>query len=199
MDVVGLIDRLGSAARVETYETDTIIFCRGDATHHMFGVLAGEACLRRDSVEGTDMMIHRARVGEFFAEAALFSDAYHCDGEAVSGSRIAWLPKNALRKLIREDGIFAMAFCQRLASQVQRLRSNIELRSIRAAEDRVMAALSLRVSTGQRHLDLDGTWKSFAQDIGLTHEALYRALRRLQDGGRLVRDGKSVRLGREVP
>lgn len=194
MDVQELIDRLGDQARVEHFRSDSLLFRRGDVTHALYGIVQGQAQLRRYTVEGTALTVHRAFAGDFFAEAALFSDVYHCDGEVLAGTHVAQFPKLALQNMMQNDQVFAAAFCHHMASQVQRLRSALELRSIRSAEDRVMAALSLRLSSGQTRLELSGTWKDFASEIGLSHEALYRALKRLQTGGRLTRSGRVIQM-----
>jgi len=190
-----LVARLGDAARIETFKAAKVIFHRGDPTRHMYGVLDGQADLRRITIEGAEIIVHRAQSGELFAEAALFSPRYHCDGVAAAGSKIVLFEKTAMLTLMQSDGAFAVAFCQRLAGQVQRLRSGIELRAMHSAQDRIMAALSLRLGDGETRYTLPGTWKSFAQDIGLTHEALYRALKRLEQSKRLRRDGLMVELG----
>jgi len=195
MPVMELLNRLGSAARIETFNVDHVLFHRGDATHHMYGVTHGQAHLRRITREGAEIIVHRAQGGELFAEAALFSSHYHCDGIAIAGAKIAVFEKTAMLDLMQRDGAFAVMFCQRMAGQVQRLRSNIELRAMRSAEDRIMAALSLRLGERDTHYELPGTWKGFAQEIGLTHEALYRALKRLEQSKRLKREGRSIQLG----
>ncbi|OEJ69180.1 Crp/Fnr family transcriptional regulator [Magnetovibrio blakemorei] len=194
MDAQELIDRLGEQARVERFAADSMLFRRGDTTRFVFGIVQGHAQLRRYTVEGAALTVHRASAGDIFAEAALFSDVYHCDGEVLTGTHVAQFPKLALQNLMQNDQAFAAAFCHHMASQVQRLRSSLELRSIRSAEDRVMAALSLRLRSGQSRLELNGTWKDFATEIGLTHEALYRALKRLQVGGRLTRSGRVIQM-----
>ena len=194
MHVQELMDRLGPRARVECFASDSTLFRRGDATRYLYGVIQGQAELRRITVEGTALIVHRAFAGDIFAEAALFSPVYHCDGDVLAGTQIALFSKAALQDLVQNDSVFGTALCHHMASQVQRLRSALELRSIRSAEDRVMAALSLRLSEGQTRFELNGTWKDFAAEIGLTHEALYRALKRLQVGGRLSREGRVVQL-----
>ena len=195
MAVMELVKRLGGAAHIETFKADTVMFHRGDATRYMYGVVEGQAVLQRNTIEGAEIIVHRALRGELFAEAALFSTRYHCDGVAILEARIACYEKSALIDLMQTDGAFAMMFCQRMAGQVQRLRSNIELRAIRSADDRIMAALSLRLGDGETNYEMPGTWKGFAQEIGLSHEALYRALKRLERSRRLCRNGRQVRLG----
>lgn len=71
---------------------------------------------------------------------------------------------------------------QRLASQVQDYRRRIETLAIKAAEDRVLAALA---ELGQNVGVTD-----FAARIGLSHEATYRAL------SALVRRGMAERVAR---
>jgi CRP-like cAMP-binding protein len=101
-------------------------------------------------------------------------------------------PRAAVLRLMEEDAKFARDFCQILAHQVQGLRAKVELRGIRSAEDRILAALSLRLGDDEDRVDIVGTWKDFAHDLGLTHEALYRALRRLEDDGRIRREKMGV-------
>lgn len=190
-----LVDKLGSSVNFKSCEGGQILFRRGDRPHHIFGVLEGEARMLRYSAEGAQIVIHRAKSITLFAEAALFSDHYHCDGQATENTEIAQFPKKQVLHLLQQDRDFSLAFTQHMAGQVQALRFGIELRSIRSAEDRIIAALSLRLGDGQTRLKVMGTWKDFAQDVGLTHEALYRALRRLEQAGRLHRNGMTVQLG----
>ena len=194
MTVRDLIKRLRRGASIKTFDGETPLFHRGERTQYMYGVLHGEAILRRFTAEGGEIVIHRARSESLFAEAALFSDHYHCDGHVVAGSRVALFSKTAMLQTMAQDTDFAIAFSQRLASQVQSLRSMMELRGIRNAEERIIAALSLRLADGHDTLVLNGSWKDFAQDIGLTHEALYRALQRLEQAKRLSRSGTEVQL-----
>lgn len=194
MDANEITARLGSAARIRTLAGDEGLFRRGDPALNMFGLLSGAAHLTRDTAEGARIVVHRAQPGSLFAEASLFSDVYHCDGEAQAGSQVAVFPKTAVRDLMQRDPDFAFGFCHRLASQVQNLRTHVELRAIRSAEERVLAALSFKFDGKARSVALKTTWKAFAQEIGLTHEALYRALKRLEHDGRIVREGAYVTL-----
>lgn len=192
MDVTELARRLEGAAKAKRVAQDTVLFRRGDRTRHMYGLLAGGARLLRHTVDGAPITLHRARPGGFFAEASLFAAAYHCDGEAEAGSTVVAFPKAAVLGLMEQDAAFAQAFCRHMARQVQGLRSNLELRGIRSAEERILAALSLKLGDGDTRVVLTGAWKDFAQDVGLTHEALYRALKRLENAGRIRRDGLQV-------
>lgn len=69
-----------------------------------------------------------------------------------------------------------------------------EILNLRAATDRLMAYFRLYPSTDSDRLVIDQTWKQLASELGLTHEAVYRALARLERDGAIQRDGVRVRL-----
>lgn len=182
---------MGTRLARRRIEAGTGLFRQGDPTYALFAVVSGRIRLVRTGDNGSTATVHTARAGQTFAEAALFSDIYHCDALADVATEVAVAPKTAMRSLLARDGTFATAFAAQMARQVQGLRTQIELRNIRSAEDRVMAALALSADAGGK-VEVLGTLKAFATEIGLTHEALYRALRRLEDHGRLSRAGTSL-------
>lgn len=171
-----------------------MLFLRGDPAWAMFGLLDGEVRLTRNAADGTPLIVHRATAGGFVAEASLFADAYHCDGMATVPSRVVVFPKDAMIALMHRDSAVVEAFSAMLARQVQRLRAGLEIRNIRSASERVYAALALAVAETGGVFRPAATWKAFAAEIGLTHEALYRALRILEEEGRLRRRGMEVEL-----
>ena len=63
--------------------------------------------------------------------------------------------------------------------------ARLELRDIRRAEERLLAVLHLRAEADA--MVIAGTWKDLAAELGLTQEALYRALSRLEQRGAIIR------------
>lgn len=161
---------------------DEAIFHQGRATGGIFYVVRGRVELRRHTESGVHIVIHRADAGETFAEASLFSDAYHCDAVALEDTVVIRLAKKAVLEQFLGDPEFARALAGQFAGQVQFYRRRIELLAIHSAEDRILSALVDRPMTGNII--------SFASEIGLTHEATYRAL------AKLVRKGKLIKVGR---
>ncbi len=183
----------GAAAWRRTLAPGECLFRQGDETAAVFGVVSGTVRLVRHVVDGRAVVLYRAGAGSTFAEPALFSPIYHCDAVAETEAAVVGFPTARLRLRMAEDTRLGLALAERLARQVHSLRGSLELRNIRSADERVLAALALRGdASGQ--VDLGGTLKTFAAEIGLTHEALYRALRRLESAGRLARDGGRLRL-----
>jgi CRP/FNR family transcriptional regulator, dissimilatory nitrate respiration regulator len=74
-----------------------------------------------------------------------------------------------------------------LAGEVMNLRTRLEQRNIRSARDRVRHYLAVNVGTDGRTVQLRGTVKELAAELGLTHEAVYRVLSELATHGEIDR------------
>ncbi len=129
--------------------------------------------------------------GDRVAEASLFADAYHCDARAEVASRLWVYPKAGVLELLSRDAAGMGRLVQHLAAQVRRLRAVLEVRSVRRADDRVLAFLDLLEALGETWDDRRPT-SAMSAELGLTPEALYRALGRLEKEARIVRDGRKV-------
>ncbi len=85
-----------------------------------------------------------------------------------------------------------------LASQVRDLRRRLELRNIRSAAARVLAWLRLHASGSPPLVRNCRSWTQVADDLGLTREAVYRALAALERQGRISRDAGVVCLAVDI-
>ncbi|MCC2654642.1 MAG: protein kinase [Geminicoccaceae bacterium] len=179
----------GVARRLDAGE---MLFTTGDPVRSLFVVETGQLRLLRHTEHGATLTLHVAQPGEAFAEASLFSRTYHCDAAADVSSLVRAYPKRALLRALREDSGAALALTGHLARQVQALRGHIEFLNIKSARDRVLGYLHNHLSASAKHVELERTWKAIATEIGLTHEAVYRALAELERDGRIERDGKAV-------
>jgi CRP-like cAMP-binding protein len=81
-----------------------------------------------------------------------------------------------------------------MAGQVRDLRSRLEIRNIRAADQRLLAWLRLNARGTPPSVQLNRTWTQVAEEIGLTREAAYRALSAMRRAGRIRVEGRVVRL-----
>lgn len=170
------------------------LFRQGDPVFGIFAVTAGRLRLVRHAREGSLCILHVATAGETFAEAALFSDVYHCDAVANVPSAVMVIPKDTMLRAFSAEPAIATAFMARLARQVQSLRSRLEVRNIRSAAERVVQYLLLASRADRPVIVFDRPWKDVAAEIGLTHEALYRTLSTLEAEGRIVRRGREIAL-----
>lgn len=170
------------------------LFRQGDPARTVFVIERGRIALVRHTPDGRRVKLFSAGAGDSFAEAALFSEEYHCDAVAEAAARVVVIPKARLKFLLAAEPARAERLMARLAAQVQDLRARLELRNIRRATDRVLQTLLLAAGSNGTTVELDRPLKEVAAEIGLTHEAFYRALNALERAGRVRRRGRKIRL-----
>ena len=183
---------------VRKLEAGQTLFRQGDKASAVFEVEQGRVQLIRHTVDDHPVVMHTARQGHLFAEAALFASTYHCDAVAPVAALVRAYPKRDLLAALRADSARAERFMAALAHQVHTLRARLEERNIRSARQRVLHHLSLRAGDDGRTMRLDGTLVELAAEIGLTHESLYRTLAALEKAG-IVRRTRSAIVLRKPP
>lgn len=78
------------------------------------------------------------------------------------------------------------------------LRARIEQRNIRSARGRIRHFLSLNLGSDDRPVELRGTLKDLAVELGLAHEVLYRTLANLERSGEIKRKGRNIALSKAI-
>ncbi len=170
------------------------LFLLGDRAAGFYEIVEGRVRLVRVDAGGHEVTLHVAAAGDLIAEASLFSSVYHCDAVAMTDAVVRLYPKAAMLAEFRRDPDAAKAFMAMLAHQVMTLRTRLERRNIRSARDRVRHFLSANAGPDGRTVALRGTLKDLASELGLTHEALYRALARMTAEGEIDRTEKAINL-----
>ncbi|MEY2653746.1 MAG: hypothetical protein RLZZ524_774 [Pseudomonadota bacterium] len=177
-----------------SYEAGAAVFRAGAPARHVYHLTEGRVRLVRYGRAGEEAVIHVARPGEFFAEASLHGDRYHCTAVAVVPSTLAAIPSAGLAALLAEDPGVMQAWVAILSSQLRRARSRVERLCLRSAAERIEHLLLCEGSGPACIYRPGGSLKELAVDLGLTHEALYRTLANMVRDGRLVRDGQQLSL-----
>lgn len=188
-----LIDTtLLTPGRTRSIEAGSHLFRQGDAATAIFLIEAGCLRLERTSPDGRTVVLHRARAGDLFAEAALFSEYYHCDAVAQCDSRVRVYDKSSVLAGLdsSDSGRALVAF---MARQLQQLRQRLELRNVRSASARVLLFLESRADD-HGHVHIAGTLQNIAEELGLTREALYRVLASLKKEGQIERGQDCITL-----
>lgn len=183
-----------TAIRYRTLTKGEALFHQGDETFAIFAVRRGRVRLMRHLADGSGVCLYVAQAGDTFSEAALYSPQYHCDAIADLESEIEIHPKQALLAAFAENPAAAQAFTAHLARQVISLRAHLEMRNIRSAKDRVWQLLMLNTTDKGQRVTFKRPLKDIANDIGLTHEAFYRALAELEKAGLISRRLRQITL-----
>lgn len=192
-DGPGWLAQAARQARQRKLAAGDCLFRQGDRAQAIFRVECGRLRLVRHLADGSAVTLHVARAGDGLAEAALFASQYHCDAVAEVDSSVAVIAKAPLLAALRSDAEASLAFAADLSRQVRGLRWQLELRNIKSARERLLAWLHLQADPAGVVMP-DRPWTVLAPELGLSHEAIYRALARLQAEGRLRRRNGRIEL-----
>jgi CRP-like cAMP-binding protein len=185
---------LKDRARGRELAAGEYLFRQGDAASAIYEIQRGRLRMIRYTSDSRPVIVHTARQGQLFAEAALFADTYHCDAVATADTRVRIYAKKPLLAALRSEPELALHLTSVLAREVRALRERLEVRNVRSARERIIQHLALMADAGA--LRLDGPLKDLAAEIGLTPEAYYRALAALEKEGAIARTGDRIVLRR---
>jgi len=169
------------------------VFRLGARPQAVYFLLAGEVRLVRRSRTGGEVILQRVRRG-FFAEASLESGTYHCDAVASQQSELLHIPLRLAREALEGDHAFRRTWIAHLSRALRRSRAQCERLALKSAPERILHYLESEGTDGV--VTLTTSRKAWAAELGLTHEALYRTLARLEAEGHVIRRGPELRLAK---
>ena len=94
----------------KTLTRGQVLFHRGDPAAATFVVGYGRLRLIRHVPGGGQVTHYVAREGDTLAEAALFSETYHCDAVADLDSRVAVIPRKVFFEETDRDPALMRSF-----------------------------------------------------------------------------------------
>ena len=175
---------LHSQCEAEVCTAGTALFLTGEQPKWMFFVSAGEVVLERHGVDGQQACLQRCQSG-FVGEASLTSSRYHCDGRTTLSTQVTKVPIQVLRQALKNDAAFAERWIDMLSREVRKLRLQNERLSLPKVQDRLLHLIETEGTDGRYALTF--SVKDLAKQLAVTHEALYRAITRLVELGRIER------------
>lgn len=161
-----------------------LLFRQGKKPARMLYLSRGEVALQRMGRQGEYVVLQRTRRG-FVGEASLESARYHCDALVTASGEVVAIPIASIRQALAADSEFASRWIAMLNQEVKRLRAQCERLSMRGVKERLLHLIE--TEGGEGRLPLGSGLKSIAAELGVTHEALYRAVAELEKKGVLRR------------
>jgi CRP-like cAMP-binding protein len=185
-----LPEELITECHSRTFNKGDHLFNQGKKPDYMYFIVSGEVILTRANQHGEPITLQRCK-GGFVSEASLLTDVYHCDAFATHSGIAITLPIQSLRNaLLNSD--FSLKWVQLLSKEIMRLRTQSERLGLKDIKSKLIHLIETDGKAGTLHLQSD--LKSMASEIGVTHEALYRALAALEKEGLLVRHEDALEL-----
>lgn len=161
------------------------LFATGQRPRFLFWVHQGQVVLERATRNGGSVVLQRTHQG-FVSEASLQSPRYHCDAMVVLDAHITRVPVPALLQALTDDPAFALRWISMLNQEVRRLRLQCERLNLKGVQPRVLHWLETEGTDGC--CAVTAGYKSLAAELGVSHEALYRALAEMVDAGLVLRE-----------
>ena len=172
------------------FEKGDYLFHQGQKPEFMFYIVSGEAILSRISSHGEPTTLQRCK-GGFLSEASLLTDAYHCDAISTQSGQAITLPIKSLRSALT-DSDFSLKWVQLLSREIIRLRTQSERLGLKDIPSKIIHLIETEGKNGT--LTLQSDFKSLASEIGVSHEALYRSIAKMETNGVIKKTANSLKL-----
>lgn len=162
------------------------IFAQGDPCHGFYVVVEGSVKVFRLSPSGREHVLHVARPGQSFGEAALFSGTdFPAFAEALEDSLLLYLPRKAFLALLERRPEMALGMLAGLSQWLRRLVALFE-DTVLADVDTRLARFLLQLvenNRGEGKVTLPMQKQVLASHLATTPPTLSRGLARLEQEG----------------
>ena len=191
---------IASFAVARSVAKDEYLFHEHAPSQGFYIVQAGAINVHRVSAAGKEQVIHVFRAGESLAEAALASPTgYPANARAVENSTVLLIPKAPILALIAKRPDLAMRMLGSMSSHLRVLVSMLDDLTLKDVETRLVNWL---VKHSRAHapaaakpiIQLPGTKRVLAAELGTSSETLSRTLQKLRTQKLIAVSGKSISL-----
>lgn len=183
---------LGVGATLLMAKAHEILARQGAIPLAIYYVLKGELRLARPLKDGSEIVLQRVGHG-FIAESTLLSPRYEGDLVASMSTRCIAFAIESFSAGLSADASLRDWWSSGLVREIQKLREQCERLALRGAGNRVVHFIEAEGDGGE--LRMNRSVRAWAHDLGLTREALHRALRALSRDGAISVEGRVIRLG----
>ena len=169
------------------------LFREGEASRGFYVVQRGAINVHRVSAAGREQVIHVFRAGESFAEAALATaTGYPADARAVEPSTVLLIPKAPILALIGKRPDLALRMLGSMSVHLRVLVGMLDDLTLKDVETRLINWLVKHSHGRAGPLQLPGTKRVLAAELGTSSETLSRTLARLRDRRLIAVAGKTI-------
>ncbi len=188
------LELIAGFARPLSLRKGDYLFREGEPSQGFYVVQSGAVNVHRVSAAGKEQVIHVFRAGESFAEAALASPTgYPADARAVEPSVVLLLPKTPVLELIGRRPDLALRMLGSMSAHLRVLVGMLDDLTLKDVETRLLNWLVKHGRTAPKGvINLPGTKRVLAAELGTSSETLSRTLARLRDEKLITVAAKSI-------
>lgn len=184
---------IAAFAVLRNLERGEYLFRQGAPAEGFYVMQRGAINVHRVSAAGREQVIHVFRAGESFAEGSLASPTgYPADARAIEPSTVLLIPKQPIVALIGRRPDLALRMLGSMSQHLRVLVGMLDDLTLKDVETR-LANWLLKQSKGRAGpLQLPGTKRVLAAELGTSSETLSRTLGVLRDRKILSVSGKTI-------
>jgi CRP-like cAMP-binding protein len=187
-----VLDGLAEVGRLRDYRRGQLVVQAGDAGGDLLVVAAGRLKVLTRSVEGADIVLAVAQVGDTLGELSLLDRAPRsADVEAAEETSVLWLPGAAVVALLRRETELAEELLRQQADTIRRMSGMVADLVFLDLPRRVAKYVVERTDAGGR-ADLGMSQSELAAAVGGVRQSVNSALRGLERRGWIRLDGRAV-------
>ncbi len=194
------IDALASRARVTRLGKGERVASEGDAAAELIVVAEGRLRMVQHTVDGREVLLGSAEVGECISVPASLSGSRHRgDIVAAQPSTVVHVPIDALWEVVDSDSRLARSLITGLSSEMLGLTDllkgyTLDVTARLAGTLFHLALESGRPVGGSLEFTLDIKKGELAAELGVAPETLSRSLRKLKSAGFISSQGSTVKV-----
>ncbi len=173
---------------------DDYLFHEGELSRGCYLVQSGAINVHRVNAAGKEQVIHVFRAGETLAEASLASPTgYPANARAVEASTVLLIPKAPLLELIGQRPDLALRMLGSMSAHLRVLVGMLDDLTLKDVETRLLNWLVKHARDAKDGvIQLRGTKRVLAAELGTSSETLSRTLARLRDQKLITVEAKSI-------
>ena len=168
----------GRSKGPRSVEKGAYLFHQGDTVNSMFLVVDGCIELTRYHDDGMAIVLQLAKPMSVLAEASAYVDHYHCDALSIEPSEVCEINRKIFLRMLTDSPELGAIWSAHLAHEVQAARYRSEILARNKVSDRLDGWLAWSGDA----LPPKGEWKTVAEQISVSPEALYRELAKRRAG-----------------
>ncbi len=196
------LDFLNQSKIWNVYHPGQVIFYQGNACLGVYCIESGTIALRKNDGRGISALVRLIHAGDSLGYRTFFGGGhYAASAEALTESRICFIDKECVRKLIERNPLTAFRFLNCLARNLEaaeEARLNFMSLSVRARLAHLLLSLKDRFGSinekSELVIELPMSRRDAADIVGTRPETIARTIRWMEENGVARFHGRKVRI-----
>ncbi len=169
------------------------LFQPKDPVDAIYYVISGQLRALRYQYDGKAAVMMHSTAGNFFAPVSINMDCYPCAAIANKKTQLLKIPKTALVDFLKTHLEFSLQFIGAISMDLKKQCSIAERLRIKSARDRIIHFITCE-APDSKTLELKCPLTTWAEELGIEPESLYRTLSDMEKDGLIYRDKKRIEI-----